>query len=82
MLNNSNEKFNSVFKIHFGNLKEDFKNNYYLATNERSVENNIMNCKFLCEKNDGKYAIVTDEVLGTPVTKYINLNFFESWSFE
>ena len=44
MLENRNGKFDLEFEIHFGNLKKDFKENYYLATDERAYENKVVNC--------------------------------------
>ena len=81
MLENPNAKSNSNFEISFGNLKKDFKENYYLATNERSVENKIVPCMFIAERSSDKYAIVIEDVLGTPTMKYINLDYFEEWHY-
>lgn len=81
MLENPNTKSNSNFEISFGNLKEDFKENYYLATNERSVENKIVPCMFIAERSNNKYAIAIEDVLGTQTMKYINLDYFEEWHY-
>ena len=81
MLENPNAKSNSNFEISFGNLKEDFKDNYYLATNERSVENKIVPCVFIAERDGGKYAITIEDVLGIQSMKYINLDYFEEWHY-
>lgn len=81
MLENPNANLNSNFEISFGNLKKDFKENYYLATNERSVENKIIPCMFIAERSNDKYAIAVEDVLGTPTTKYIHLDCFEEWHY-
>ena len=54
MLENPNEKTKLKFQIAFGNLKKDFKDNYYLATEERAVENKIVTCAFIAEKEKDK----------------------------
>ena len=82
MLENPNENFNYNFKIHFGNLKKDYKDNYYLATQEKAVENSTVECRFLADKQNSKYAITIDNVLGNTITRYINLNYFEEWKIE
>ena len=81
MLENPNANLNSNFEISFGNLKKDFKENYYLATNERSVENKIIPGMFIAERSNDKYAIAVEDVLGTPTAKYIHLDCFEEWHY-
>ena len=78
---NDGEKTNLRFKIQFGNLKEDFKNNYYLATEERAVENSIVECAFIAEQNNNKYAITVDECMGVTITRHIHLDYFEEWHY-
>lgn len=79
MLENPNEKIDLKFKIKFGNLKKDFKENYYLATQEKAYENKVADCIMICEKDNTKYAIIKENFLGTPMTKYINLKCFEEY---
>lgn len=81
MLENPNEKIDLKFKIKFGNLKKDFKDNYYLATQERSYENKIADCIMVCEKDNTKYAIIEDEILGVSMQKFINLKCFEEYNY-
>ena len=81
MLENPNEKTKLKFQIAFGNLKKDFKDNYYLATEERAVENKIVTCAFIAEKEKDKYAVVIKDVMGVEVARYINLNCFEKWHY-
>ena len=66
----------------FGNLKKEFKDNYYLATKERYIENSITECKLLCEKDKSKYVTAIINVLGNEVKEQINLNYFEEWEIE
>ena len=33
----------------------------------------------ICEKDNTKYAIIKENFLGTPMTKYINLKCFEEY---
>jgi hypothetical protein len=82
MLENSNGNFDLRFKIKFGNLKKEFKDNYYLATKERYVENSIIECKLLCEKDKSKYVTAIINVLGNEIKEQINLNYFEEWEIE
>ena len=82
MLENSNGNFDLRFKIKFGNLKKEFKDNYYLATKERYIENSITECKLLCEKDKSKYVTEIINVLGNEVKEQINLNYFEEWEIE
>lgn len=82
MLENRNEKFDLEFEIHFGNLKNDFKENYYLATQERPFENKVANCLMLVEKDKTKYAIIREEDFGVSMIKYINLQCFEDWHYK
>ena len=81
MLKNPNEKTELKFQIAFGNLKKDFKDNYYLATEERAVENQIATCVVIAEKENNKYAIVIENIMGVEATRYINLNCFEEWHY-
>lgn len=81
MLENPNGKIKLKFQIAFGNLKKDFKDNYYLATEERAVENQVATCAFIAEKEKDKYAVVIKDVMGVEVAKYINLNYFEEWHY-
>lgn len=81
MLENPNGKTKLKFQIAFGNLKKDFKDNYYLATEERAVENQVATCAFIAEKEKDKYAVVIKDVMGVEVAKYINLNYFEEWHY-
>lgn len=81
MLENPNEKIDLKFKIKFGNLKKDFKDNYYLATQERSYENKIADCIMIYEKDNTKYAIIEDEILGVSMQKFINLKCFEEYNY-
>ena len=74
-------KTNLKFKIAFGNLKEDFKNNYYLATEERAVENSVVECAFILERENTKYAMAVDDLMGVTITRYINLDCFEQWHY-
>lgn len=81
MLENPNEKTHLKFQISFGNLKSDLKDNYYLATNERAVENKVVDCAFIVEKEHHKYVMVIDDIMGNDVAKYINLDCFEDWHY-
>jgi hypothetical protein len=81
MLENPNGKTKLKFQIAFGNLKKDFKDNYYLATEERAVENRVATCAFIAEKEKNKYAVVIKDVMGVEVARYINLNYFEEWHY-
>ena len=65
----------SKIEIAFGNLKEDFKDNYYLATIERTVENKNVECINI----NNNYATFIDNVMGVDVFKYINLTYFKEW---
>lgn len=82
MLENSNGNFDLRFKIKFGNLKKEFKDNYYLATKERYVENSITECKLLYEKDKSKYVTAIINILGNEIKEQINLNYFEEWEIE
>lgn len=81
MLTNPNEESYKEFKIKFGNLKRNLKDNYYLATDERAYENKIVNCMFLIEKINNKYVIVVENLMDTRIVKYINLDYFEEWHY-
>ena len=81
MLENPNEEVHLKFQISFGNLKKDLKDNYYLATNERAVENKIVDCVFMVEKEHNKYVMIIENVMGNDVAKYINLDCFENWHY-
>ena len=81
MLENRDGKIDLEFEIHFGNLKKDFKENYYLATQERPFENKVANCLMLVEKDKTKYAIIREEDFGVSMTKYINLQCFEEYHY-
>jgi hypothetical protein len=81
MLENPNENFHTRFKIRFGNLKEDIKDNYYLATDERAYENKIVTCLFFVEKGNNKYAMIEDNFMGINMVKYLNLDCFEEWNY-
>lgn len=82
MLENRDGKIDLEFEIHFGNLKKDFKENYYLATDERAYENKVVNCLMIMEKDKTKYAIIREEFFGVPMTKYINLKCFEEYHYK
>lgn len=82
MLENPNGKTNIRFKIELGNLKKEFKENYYLATKERPVENSVVECLFLYEKEKTKYITIIKKILGNEITEQINLNYFEDWKIK
>ncbi len=81
MLENPNENFHMKFKIRFGNLKKDIKDNYYLATDERAYENKIVTCLFFAEKEKNKYAMIKEDFMGINIVKYLNLDYFEEWNY-
>lgn len=81
MLENPNENFHMKFKIRFGNLKKDIKDNYYLATDERAYENKTVTCLFFTEKEKHKYAMIKEDFMGTNIVKYLNLDCFEEWNY-
>jgi hypothetical protein len=82
MLKNPNEKNNLRFKIELGNLKKEYKDNYYLATKERSVENSVVECLFLYERSKAKYITIIKNVLGNEIKEDINLSYFENWKIK
>lgn len=81
MLENPNENFYIKFKIRFGNLKKDIKDNYYLATDERAYENKTATCLFFIEKEKNKYVMIKEDFMGTNIVKYLNLDCFEEWNY-
>ena len=81
MLTDSSTSPHLKFRIQFGDLKDDIKDNYYLATNERAVENQIATGIFIVEKSKDKYVMVLNEVMGVETVKYINLNYFKEWHY-
>jgi hypothetical protein len=70
MKRNSKQKI----EIEFGNLKEDFKSNFYLATNERAVENKRYKGIITGEN----YVVLYDKEIPNG-RRYINLNYFEQY---
>lgn len=61
-------------EIEFGNLKEDFKSNFYLATEERAVEHKKY--KGLITGDD--YVILYDDNIPNGIRR-INLKCFEEY---
>jgi hypothetical protein len=70
MKRNSKQKI----EIEFGNLKEDFKSNFYLATNERAVENK----RYKGIMTGENYVVLYDKEIPNG-RRYINLNYFEQY---
>jgi hypothetical protein len=71
MKQNSKQKI----EIEFGNLKEDFKSNFYLATNERAVENK----RYKGIMTGENYVVLYDKEIPNG-RRYINLNYFEQYT--
>jgi hypothetical protein len=71
MKRNSKQKI----EIEFGNLKEDFKSNFYLATNERAVENK----RYKGIMTGENYVVLYDKEIPNG-RRYINLNYFEQYT--
>ena len=70
MYRNSKQKI----EIEFGNLKEDFKSNFYLATNERAVENK----KYKGMIMGDDYVMLYDDEMPNG-KRLINLNYFKQY---
>lgn len=70
MNRNSKQKI----EIEFGNLKKDFKSNFYLATNERAVENK----RYKGIMTGDSYVMLYDNEIPNGI-RHINLNYFEQY---